>query len=107
MQIAYFPVHGGKEGNCNIQVTGHTVAVGSQGLGNGCRRKDTVHLRSVHNPVTAWVGLTTDRKTEDVMDVNHLGCAGLIRAVEVDISFKKKNLKKKREKKSASLVAVV
>ena len=30
---------------------GHAVVVGRQGLGNGCRLKDIVHNRSVHDPV--------------------------------------------------------
>ena len=60
---------------------------GSQGLGNGCRLKDTVRLRSVHDPVkdvTSGMGRVDNRlgETEDVNDVNHLGCAGNIKAVK-------------------------
>ena len=84
---AYFPVHGGQEGKSNIRVTGHAVVAGSQGLGNGCQLKDAVRLRSVHDPVkdvTSGMGRVDNRlgETEDVNDVNHLGCAGNIRAVK-------------------------
>ena len=62
---------------------------GSQGLGNGCPLKDTVLLRSVHDPVkdvTSDKGRLDNRlaESEDVNDVNHLGCAGHIRAVKVE-----------------------
>ena len=83
MEFAYFPVYGGKEGTSNIQVTSHAVVVGSQGHGNGCRLKNAVCLKSVHDPakdVTSGMGRLDNRlrKTEDVKDVNYLGCAGLI-----------------------------
>jgi len=63
----------------NIQVTGHVVVVGSQGLGNRCRMQDAVHLRSSRDPVkdvTSDMGRLNNRlrKTEDGKDVNHLGC---------------------------------
>ena len=65
------------------------MEVGSQGQGNGCRLKNAVCLRSVHDPVK---DVTSDmgrldyrlRKTEDVKDISHLGCAGLIWAVKVE-----------------------
>ena len=71
------------------QVTGHAVVVGSQGQGNGCRLKNAVCLRSVYDPVkdvTSDMGRLDNRlrKTEDVKDINHLGCARLIRAVKVE-----------------------
>ena len=51
-----------------------------------------IHLTSVHDPykdVTLDMGRLDNRlrKTEDVKDVSHLGCAGLIRAVRVEVGI--------------------
>ena len=64
------------------------------------RTLSTSDLYITQSRMTSGMGrLDNRRKTEDVMDVNHLGCAGLIGAVEVDISLKKK--KKKKECQSS------
>ena len=57
-----------------------------------CRMLSMIHLTSVHDPykdVTLDMGRLDNRlrKTEDVKDVSHLGCAGLIRAVRVEVGI--------------------
>ena len=77
-------------GNSNTHDTAHAVMIGSQGLGNRLRLKNTVHLRSVHDPVNDVTSNMSRldnrlRETEDVEDVDYLCCAGLIRAIKVKV----------------------